>query len=192
MDRKTIAVDIDDTLNNFTPTLRSADFPFDPSYSVSEAAFHAHLPKVRAGHIETSELLSTEYAYFKAQIHQKVYAQGQARPDAVAFMQALRRDGWRIVICTYRDLRRSSEITRRWLDDNRIPFDFLFRANNKVVFCRSWGIEHLVDDDPLNSTHGGLHGVNVYYPLPAPAVVAPHTTARGFTSFEEVGQWIRA
>jgi hypothetical protein len=190
MQRRTIAVDIDDTLNNFTHALRESDFPFDPGYSVSPERFHELLPKVRSGHIEKSDLLSTEYAYFKAQIHLKVYSLSHPRPGAIAFMQGLRRDGWQIVICTYRDLRRAGAITRRWLAANDIPYDYLFRANNKVVFCRTWGIEHLIDDDPLNSTHGGLHGVKVYYPLPSPAST-PHATARGFDSFEEIDAWIR-
>jgi hypothetical protein len=35
------------------------------------------------------------------------YRRAQARVDGVAFMQWLKRGGWRIVICTQRDLRTS-------------------------------------------------------------------------------------
>ena len=190
MAERIIAVDIDDTLNNFSQTLRETDFAYHPRYALGEERFHELLAKVKAGHSEPTELLSTEYSYFKAQIHLQIYERGQARPDAVEFMQDLRASGWTIVICTYRDLRRSSEITRAWLRANGIPFDYLFRANNKIVFCRSWGIRYLIDDDPLNITHGGVHGVDVFYPAGLHAELDPHPTARSFLSFREVRQWI--
>ena len=191
MDRKVIAVDIDDTLNTFTQTLRETDFPYHPDYSVSEENFRLHLPKVRDGYSEKSELLSTEYTYFKAQIHLRCYELGRARPDAVAFIQWLRSINCDFVFFTYRVLRRANNVSRRWLAENQIPFDFLFRAANKIVFCKTWGIHHLIDDDPLNATHGGVHGLNVYYPAVAGKHPDAHSSARGFESFEEVKVWIQ-
>jgi hypothetical protein len=109
----------------------------------------------------------------------------------VEFVRRLKREGWRVVICTYRDLRRAGAVTRRWLDDNAIPFDHLFMAANKIVFCRAWRIPHLVDDDPFNIVHGPAHGVNVYYPiLPRHAGLATGP-ARGFHSFNEIMPWIQ-
>jgi len=95
------------------------------------------------------------------------------------------------VICTYRDLRRANDCTRAWLEANGIPFDHLFMAWNKIVFCRAWGIEHLVDDHAFNAVHGKRYGVNVYYPArPGQEAMEGHG-ARRFTSFEELKPWIQ-
>jgi hypothetical protein len=105
-------------------------------------------------------------------------------------MRWLRSASWRVVICTHRDLRRANACTRKWLGDNGIPFDHLFMAWNKIVFCRAWGIRHLVDDDPFNIAHGDRHGVQVYYPMPEkPGPLEPNN-ARAFGTFDEVRRWI--
>lgn len=187
---RTIAVDLDDTLNDFTATLRNTAFPYDERYSLSEETFVRYLERVRSGAPDTGELLSTEYSYFRYKIHVECYRLARARMDGVAFMQWLRRERWRIVICTHRDLRRANVITRTWLAANRIPFDHLFMALNKIVFCRAWGIPHLVDDDAFNIAHGAQHGVTVYYPIMAKHASLPASAARGFQGFEEVQRWI--
>jgi hypothetical protein len=64
-------------------------------------------------------------------------------------------------------------------------------AGNKIVFCRAWGIPHLVDDDPFNIVHGPKHGVSVYYPVMDKHASLPEGGARGFKRFEEVRQWIQ-
>jgi hypothetical protein len=140
---------------------------------------------------EEGDLLSTEFTYFKAQIHQQCYRCAAARPDGVRFVRELKRAGWRIVICTYRDLRRAGAVTRQWLGENDIPFDHLFMAGNKIVFCRAWQIQHLVDDDPFNIIHGEQHGVNVYYPIMARHEGLAVGRARGFHSFDEITPWIQ-
>ena len=191
-DRPTIAVDIDDTLNDFTRTLRTLPVPFDPAYALPEETFSAFLARVRDDAPETGDLLSTEYSYFRYRIHALCYRAAAPRPDGAEFMRWLRADGWRIVICTRRDLRRANACTRKWLADHGVPFDHLFMAANKVVFCRAWGIRHLVDDDPFQIEHGGPHGVRVYYPVMDKHAALPTNGARGFASFEEVKSWIRA
>ncbi len=188
---KTIAVDLDDTLNNFTETLRVTPFAHDGAYSFPPEVFERYLRQLRGGEPDPSDLLATEFSFFKYRIHHRCYELARARPDGVAFMRWLRAEGWRIVICTYRDLRRASDCTRAWLADNGIPYDHLFMAWNKIVFCRAWGIEHLVDDDAFNIVHGARYGVNVYYPLPGAVPDPAGTGARGFESFEEVRAWIQ-
>ncbi len=190
MPQKTIAIDLDDTLNDFTPTLRGTEFNYDAGHGLPEPVFRQYIDRLRAGARDESALLSTEYSFFKYKIHQRCYELAHARPDGVEFMRWLRAAGWQIVICTHRDLRRANACTRRWLGDNGIPFDYLFMAWNKIVFCRAWGIRDLVDDDPFNIQHGERHGVNVYYPAAiAPRTMAP-SGARAFQSFEEVRRWI--
>jgi hypothetical protein len=189
--QKVIAVDIDDTLNNFSETLRTTHFEHDGSFSFSRETFDRYLSELRSGANDSRELLSTEYSFFKYQIHQRCFELAQARPDAVAFMRWLQANGWRIVICTYRDLRRANACTRKWLSDNGIPFDHLFMAWNKIVFCRAWGISHLVDDHAFNAENGKRHGVNVYFPeTPACGDLSVHG-ARSFRSFEEIKPWIQ-
>jgi hypothetical protein len=189
--QRTIAVDLDDTLNNFTETLRETRFEHDGSCSFSKEVFDQYLAEVRSGSADSGDLLSTEYAFFKYRIHQRCYEQARARRDGVDFMRRLRADGWRIVICTYRDLRRANTCTRKWLADNGIPFDHLFMAWNKIVFCKAWGIEHLVDDHEFNAKFGSRYGVNVYYPIREGQGDLSADGARGFRSFEEIGPWIQ-
>jgi hypothetical protein len=188
---RTIAVDLDDTLNDFTETLRRTEFTHDGTFSFPPEVFDRYMQRLRSGVPEDSELLATEYSFFKNRIHQRCHELATARADGVEFMNGLRRDGWRIVICTYRDLRRSNASTRKWLNANGIPFDHLFMAWNKIVFCKAWGIEHLVDDHSFNAVHGRRFGVNVYYPLRGGQDGMADHGARGFNSFGEVRQWIR-
>jgi hypothetical protein len=190
MPKKTIAVDLDDTLNNFTQTLKTASFAYDGSYRLSEPVFNGYLERLRSGAREEGDLLSTEYSFFRYKIHQRCYELSAARADGVAFMRWLRAAGWRIVICTHRDLRRANACTRQWLGDNGIPFDHLFMAWNKIVFCSAWGIGHLVDDDPFTITHGDTHGVRVYYPMLERLRALEPNNARAFSAFDEVRRWI--
>jgi hypothetical protein len=188
---RTIAVDLDDTLNDFSATLRDGRFPFDEGYALPGETFSRYLERVRGGEPETGHLLSTEYSFFRYKIHARCYQLAHAREDGVEFMQWLRRNQWRIVICTHRDLRRANDLTRTWLAENGIPFDHLFTALNKIVFCKAWGIAHLVDDDGFNIAHGGNYGVNVYYPVMEKHRSLPPHAARPFQSFEEVKRWIQ-
>ena len=61
----------------------------------------------------------------------------------------------------------AQDCTRKWLGDNQIPFDYLFMTGNKIGFCKAWGIEHLIDDEAINSVLGERFGVHVYYPAAA-------------------------
>jgi hypothetical protein len=194
---KTIAVDLDDTLNNFTEILQGAEFVRDETHALPEETFQAYLAKLRGGAPDEGELLSTAYTFFRFKIHHECYRRAQARPDGVIFLRWLRQNGWRIVICTHRDLRRAQDSTRKWLGDHAIPFDHLFMAGNKIAFCKIWGIGILVDDDPFNVTHGATHGVKVYYPATAPRLAAsapdrdsPHA-ARAFQTFDELIPWMQ-
>jgi hypothetical protein len=190
-DPRTIAVDLDDTLNNFTETLQSAAFPYDAADSLSEATFERYLRQIRNEDSEPGDLLSTGYAYCRFKIHLSCYQQARARPDGAEFMRWLRSNRWRIVICTKRDLRRSNDCTKVWLKENDIPFDYLFMASNKIVFCKAWGIRHLVDDALFSIVHGEQFDINVYYPIVPVRSSLPASNARGFQTFEDVKRWIQ-
>lgn len=184
-----IAVDIDDTLNDFTATLRTTPFPYDPKFALPEATFAAYLPRVRYEEPEPGDRLSTEYSLFRYKIHEECYRRAAARADGVAFMQWLKARDWRIVICTHRDLRRAHDCTRTWLNDHRIPFDYLFTAFNKIAFCRAWNIAYLVDDDANSVAYGPSYGVRVFHRI-ADHDAGPSASGGGFRSFDEVKPWI--
>lgn len=188
---KTIAVDLDDTLNNFTETLLNTQFSRDDSHVVSEEVFHDYIEKIRIGAPDTSELLSTEYSSFRSKIVSQCHELAVARTDGVEFMQWLRDDKWRIVICTHSDLRRDSERIKKWLRDNCIPFDYLFMAWNKLEYCKAWEIEFLVDDQPVNIVCGEHYGVKVFYPIMSKHLSLEANSATGFQTFDEVRQWIQ-
>jgi 5'(3')-deoxyribonucleotidase len=187
---KMIAVDLDDTLNDFTATLRQTHFAYDEKFAVAPAVFDQYLQRIRNGSTEVEDLLSTEFSFFRAKIHLECYRRAKARADAVGFMRWLRQEGWRIVICTHRDLRSSYRHTKTWLDENGIPFDQIFRAGNKIVFCKLWGIDILVDDNLFNIEYGGRYGVKVYYPINDQNRAVVGVGARGFETFTEVRPWI--
>jgi hypothetical protein len=191
MPGKVIALDLDDVLNNFTETLRGAPFARGREDRFPEEVFQDYLRRVRNGPGDDGDLLSTEFTYFRARIHWQCFTLARPRPDGVAFTQWLRRQGWKTIICTSRDLRRAHEVTRGWLAENEVPFDHLFNARNKIAFCALWGIRHLVDDDPFNIAHGARYGVQVHYPRMAKHEGLENHGARAFASFEEVKQWIQ-
>ncbi len=187
---RTIAVDLDDTLNNFTETLRDGEFPYNPADSLSRETYERYLQLIRNGESEPSSLMSTGFNYCHFKIHLQCWQQARARPDGVEFMQWLSRNQWRIVICTRRDMRLAYDCTRAWLQENDIPFDYLFMATNKIAFCKAWGIRHLVDDSFFNIVHGDEYNIKVYYPI-LPHQSPPPNNARGFQTFDEVQQWIQ-
>lgn len=188
---KVIAVDLDDTLNNFCEVLQNADFPYEPNPALSRETYDGFLTKIRADHREDNPLLSTPYSFLRYRIHERCYGLARAREDGVAFMRWLKQEGWTIVICTRRDLRRAEATTRAWLSANDIPFDHLFMVLNKIVFCKAWRIGHLIDDDVFNVTYSGDYGLNLYYPFMAKhASQRPSEHVRGFHRFDEVKTWI--
>lgn len=191
---KTIAVDLDDTLNDFSEVLRTSEVPREVAGELSAEVFAALLERVRKGEDEGSGLTVTEYTYFRARVHMWCFERAAPRPGAAEFLSALRREGWRIVICTRRDLRRTHAGTRRWLAAQGLPCDYLFTAANKIAFCGLWRIPFLVDDDPFSIEHGGRFGVQVFFPAAAqpPGSATPGTGARAFGAFGDIWPWIRA
>ena len=190
-DIKTIAVDLDDTLNNFTVILKQTEFKYDNSYGLTQEEFNQYIHKLQNKEKDDNELMSTKYSYFRYNIHEQCHKRAIARPDGIEFMQWLRKNNWRIVICTYRDLRKANDYTKEWLNANHIPWDYVMGARNKIVFCKLWGIKHLVDDDNFNISYGESYGVNVYYPILTQYNGIQQTSGRGFNAFDEVKKWIQ-
>jgi len=185
---KTIAVDIDNTLNNFMETLINTEFPYDKEkYSIDEATFKEYLVDIKA----EKERDEDKYNNLSAAIHRQAYTIAKPRPGAAKFMRQLKNDGWRIVIMTYRDLRGCLEDTKEWFKKYKIPYDYFFRANDKIVMCKAWDIKTLIDDEPYNIIYGEEFGIQVYYPVMEKHKQLPPTLAKGFNNFEEVAAWIK-
>jgi len=189
--RKTIAVDIDDTLNNFSETLRLTSFSYDSSYPFPAATFDKYLSMVKDETADQDDLLNPEFGFVRQKINGQCFELSVAKPDASEFMQWLRNEGWRIVICTHRDLRRAEESTRNWLHGNGIPFDYLFIALDKLAFCKDWGIQYLVDDHLYSVRYADDYGINVFYPVLAKQYLSIAALAKGFATFDELRQWIK-
>lgn len=187
---KVIAVDIDNVLNDFSATLAGTEFKYNDSYGLSREEFANYLALVKRDVAAESKFLTTKFSDFRYRIHEQCYSLAQADPAGVQFMHWLKDNGWQVVICTKRNLRLTGEGTKKWLQDNHIPYDYLFMAPNKIAFCKLWGIPYLIDDDILNITQGGLYGIKVYYPVRVKPGLAFPRTAQGFTGFEELKQWI--
>lgn len=186
---KFVAIDIDNTLNDFDETLKTIELAYKPVYDTITN--------------DDTKNSSNELRSLNELLHEKCYEQSKAKHGAVEFMHWLRDQGYTIVIMTYRDLRHYSAVTRQWLSDNNIPYDYLFRATNKPVSCRQWGIPILIDDDHYNILSVVNTGTQLYYPIlphtekfiaDALADGATHIVndlAKGFNTFDEVKAWIQ-
>jgi uncharacterized HAD superfamily protein len=178
-------------LNNFTETLEQTVFPYDDSHGLTKEKFDFYIRQLQNDVRDKSELLSNDYSYFRYKIHKQCYQLAKAKTDGVEFMHWLKDNNWKIVICTYRDLRRANDCTKKWLHDNNVPYDHLFTVKNKIVFCKMWKIPYLIDDDVFNILHGQQYGIQVYYSIMKKHEDIQKTTARGFHVFDEVKQWIQ-
>jgi hypothetical protein len=77
-------------------------------------------------------------------------------PDARAFLEGLREQGFRITIASHRE-KGTLDPTIRWLDKNHLPFDEVHLSNDKsVLFNDCWAI---VDDSPSTLQKAKLAGI---------------------------------
>lgn len=188
---KVIAVDIDNVLNNFSDTLAQSTFIFKDSYGISQEKFSHYLELVKRDDFAESKFLTNKFSDFRYRIHEECYPLAQANADGVKFMNWLKANDWKVVICTKRNLRLAGECTKKWLYENQIPYDYLVMALNKIVFCKLWDVPYLIDDDLLNITYGEHYGIQVFYPIMTKHSRVVSQTAKGFTQFEEIKQWIQ-
>lgn len=189
---KVIAVDIDNVLNNFDDTLKNTAFEYNEadSHGLSRDEFDRYLAGVKSGAANEGKFLTTKFSDFRYRIHKQCYCLAEANSDGVQFIHWLKENRWQVVICTKRDLRLTGDCTKQWLAANNIPYDYLFMAPNKIVFCNLWQVSRLIDDDLFTIAYGAQYGVQVYYPIMAKHKRISQTGARGFTQFEEIKQWI--
>ena len=182
---KTIAIDIDDTLNNFSEVLRDIEIDYANFRYIDKPTFDTWLKAVKENSFNEELVKIQEFNSFYAHVHKQCYPLAKAKTDAAKFVQWLKANNWRIVILTYRDLRGIANNTKKWLIDNQIPFDYLFSADNKVLFCKIWDIKYLIDDSLFNIINAPLNNINMYYPI-TKDTVGIDNNAVGFFNFDEL------
>jgi len=107
---KYIAVDIDDTLNDFSETLKtSLEFTYG-----NQDVYDEYIDMVRNDVFEEG---NDELDNLRDSIHLQCYTLSKARTDAVDFMQDLKAEGWTIVILTARTLTHCINDTKAWLGE---------------------------------------------------------------------------
>lgn len=190
---KVIAVDIDDTLNYFTEALEQLAVNYDDySYlGIDRDTFDKYVDLIKKQEGLERDYIN-EFDRLSYDLHRKVYKIAEVKPDAPMFMQWLKKQGWTIVLLTYRDLRHCIDDTREWMKKHRIPYDYIFHADNKVVFCKTWKIPILIDDAPVNIFAAPKQGIKMFYPITKFNQNTENMEeAKGFNKFVEVKQWIR-
>lgn len=185
---KIIAVDIDDTLNNFSETLVRYEFVYKKECGVSKEIFNKWLPLVKKRVIVRE---SRAYLDFVLYIHRIVYTNAQAKQGAEEFMDWLKAAGYKIVIMTYRDLRYCLKDTKTWLEDNAIYYDYLFGTDQKITMCRKWQIPYLIDNDWKNILRSGWWGVQVFYEIADSNQKLAGKHAIGYKKMQEISTWLK-
>lgn len=181
---KTVAIDIDDTLNNFSEILGKLEIKQTDYDYIEPEKFDEYVDIIK----NEKPFDGNKYKFmrgFKNDVHRKCYEIAEARPDAVKFMNWLKENNWRIVILTYRDLRYSLEITKEWLRKNNMPYDYIFGADNKSLFCKAWTIKHFIDDEIINLISAPAYEINMYYPINDKNRNC-ETKAMGFNNYSEL------
>lgn len=199
---KVIAIDIDDTLNNFTEVLRETEFPYDKSYRVNEKQYNKYLSAIKSNNISDDMVDDYGFQGLWKMISLQCYDKTKIKPGASEFMQWLKNNGWKTIILTARNLQNSLDITKKFFSDNNIPYDYIFNSdtNGKVILCKCWDIPYLIDNDLYNIICGQKLDIQVFYPINSDIKSNIEQVeknedyknmAKGFHNFDEVKQWIK-
>lgn len=192
---KVIAIDIDDTLNNFTETLEKLKVKYKDYKWLydDEEQFNKDIAKIKNNGFNKEDFKDSKYSNLYYSLHQEVYIKAKARQDAIKFMKWLKRNNWKILILTYRDLRYVLKDTKDWFNKYKIPYDYFFHTNNKVIFCGIWKIKYLIDDNPYNIVGAPGNGINMFYPIIKnnEELVSKPTGSTPFNSFDELYEVIK-
>jgi uncharacterized HAD superfamily protein len=188
---KTIAIDIDDTLNNFSETMKMLKVPYEPASGVDEETFYQYVEMVKRNEYNEylkSDLLNTKFTQLYYRMHTTVHKKASLKEGAADFLWWLKSKEYRIVICTYRDLRQ--DYTKEFFRLNHIPYDEQFITSQNIEFCKLWKISFLVDDDIHTILHGEEYGIHVFYPMMEKHKNLPKSKAEAFMNFDDLKQYL--
>jgi hypothetical protein len=153
--KRTIIVDIDNTLWDFAPVLWDHLRREDPSIPPPTEWHRWDFWRERIGVKEFYRVLR------EIHLRQDTFA---PFPDARAFLESLKGKGWTVIIASHRE-KETCEATERWLRLHELPFDELHLSNDKsVLFPGSWA---LVDDSPVTldkARQAGMVRAGLLYP----------------------------
>ncbi|MDQ7092013.1 class I SAM-dependent methyltransferase [Desulfosporosinus sp. PR] len=169
--RKVLAVFLDDVVNNFSEIMNENGIIFNRRIH----SFNDQLLKNIIYNMATGEL---------TEIGKRIMLSTRALAGIADILICLRENGWEIIICTDRDLRFSLDVTKRWLDNNHIPYSCLFQTDDLVGMCRKLNINYLVSDKPI--LEEGNVGIN-YQTINRSGY---KNNKIKFGSIEEVNIWI--
>lgn len=162
---KEIAIIIDDVLNNFSEVLNQSGIIFDSRI-----------------HSVTNPLLKRcLYDYISGQPTKPAFQamNSTVQEQGAAFLRSLSERGWEIALCTNRDLRFAFETTKTWLQDNKIPYNYLIQTSDPIEFCQRSDIHYLISDRPYNSSIN----VNIFC---CPVLYIQKLWRQHFYTFEDV------
>lgn len=174
--KKIIAIEIDDVLNNFSETLNNAGITYNPMlHSMKNPLFKKCIYNLESGEL--------------TDIGKNVMNSTEIVTGCAEFLDWLKFDGFRIILCTDRDLRFAYHITTNWLIKNKIQYDYLFNADNKLELCNQMQINYLINEKYIYSDT-----LNIYYPENPNKIkinLNLKNKTRSFHDFKEVKQWIQ-
>lgn len=169
--RKAVAVFLDDVINNFSEAMNENGIIFDRRIH----SFADPLLKSTIYNLTTGEL--TEAG--KRIMHSTMATEGVAE-----ILVCLQENDWEIIMCTDRDLRFASAITKEWLDDNHLPYSCLFQTDDLIRMCRKLNINYLVSEQPAF----GEGKVEINYKTID--LYETKSKKMKFDSIEEVKRWV--
>ena len=171
---KAITIMIDDVLNNFTQMLGDMGIEYNPKLeTICDQKFRDIF--------YTPEGELTPAA-------KKAMGGTLAKRDGIEFSQWLKENGWTIVLCTDRDIRMAYDITKKWLDEQGVRYDYLFTATTPAGLCVDMDITLMV----YNLPNGDENHFNVVcFKLTAPDGQKRPFLLGDFQNFEEVKQCIQ-
>jgi hypothetical protein len=135
---KAVTVMLDDIVNNFTPMLSSLGIEYDAKFqSISDQKFR--------------DIFYTPTGELKP-LAVKVMGSVSAKDDGIGFCKWLKENGWLVVLCTERDIRMSYDITKTWLDEHDVQYDYLFTATTPAGLCLDMAIPFMIYNLPKGFT----------------------------------------
>lgn len=135
-----IAVDIDSTLHAYWDVLSAA----------ARRRFGVELPYEEQLTWGITRLRAGQLAACVADTHTEVQVlAAEPYPGAVEALRAWRDAGHAILVVSHRTPA-AHAATERWLQRIGAPFDELHCSDDKIVRCREFGVELLIDDSPIN------------------------------------------
>jgi hypothetical protein len=131
---KTITVMLDDVLNNFTEMLNNLGIKYNAEKRSISDKKYLDIFYTPSGNLTP--------------VAEKAMGSALARQDGVEFFKWLKDNGWTVLLCTNRDIRLTYDITKKWLEEHHVMYDYLFTATTPAGLCMDMNITFMVYNLP--------------------------------------------